>query len=124
MLWLAVALGGSLGAMGRYAVSLAFAAAGPGKLPWATLTVNVIGSFFMGIFFVLILHKGILPAAFRQPLMVGFLGAFTTFSSFSIEVVELLQIGQWHWAMLYMALSVVLCVLAAFLGFTLTDTFS
>lgn len=121
MLWLAVAIGGSLGAIGRYAVSQMFLSM-PGKLPYATLTVNILGSFLMGIFFVLILHKGILPAVWRQVVMVGFLGAFTTFSAFSIEAVELIQVGQWHIAVAYAMLSVFACIGAAALGYYLTNT--
>lgn len=121
-LWLAVALGGSVGAMCRYGLALWFAGV-PGKLPYATLLANLLGSFLMGIFFVLIVHKGILPAVWRQVVMVGFLGAFTTFSSFSIEAVELIQLGQWQVAAGYAVLSVVGCISAASLGYFLTDSY-
>ncbi|VUD68800.1 Putative fluoride ion transporter CrcB [Thalassocella blandensis] len=121
LLWIAVAIGGSLGAMSRYAVSQMFLSV-PGKLPYATLTVNILGSFLMGMFFVLILHKGILPAVWRQVVMVGFLGAFTTFSAFSIEAVELIHVGQWQVALLYALISVVACIGAAALGYYLTNT--
>ncbi|MFT5082579.1 MAG: CrcB protein [Lentisphaeria bacterium] len=120
MLWIAVALGGSLGAIVRYALSLAFMSTS-GKLPYATLTANVIGSFLMGVFFVLIIHKGVLPMVWRHVVMVGFLGAFTTFSAFSIESLQLIQIGQWQLAIFYSVLSVSCCLVAAYLGYTLFD---
>ncbi|MBA4502106.1 fluoride efflux transporter CrcB [Marinobacterium marinum] len=118
----AVALGGALGAMGRYWVSGLFNNAAY-KLPLGTLTVNVLGSFLMGVCFVLILERTRLPAELRPLLMVGFLGAFTTFSTFSLETVALIGEGHVMSALIYILLSVLLCIAALGAGLWLTRLF-
>lgn len=116
MSWLAVAAGGSLGALCRYAIALHIPVA-PGKFPFATFTANVVGAFLMGVMFVVIVEKGWLPPQWRQFAMVGFLGALTTFSTFSLEAIHLLHGGYWKTAALYIGLSVVLCIAATFAGY-------
>ncbi|SMF31553.1 camphor resistance protein CrcB [Alteromonadaceae bacterium Bs31] len=120
MLWLAVALGGALGAVGRYGVSVAFAPQHI-KFPIATLTVNVLGSLLMGVFYILIVEKALITQEWRHFIMIGGLGAFTTFSSFSIETLHLFQAGQVSTAVSYLIISLLLCVLAVYLGITITD---
>ena len=122
MIWLAVALGGALGAMGRYGVSL-FLPSSPGQFPWATLTVNVLGSALIGVCYVLILEKGIVSVQWRPFLMVGALGALTTFSTFSLDAILLWQQGQGVQALLYILVSVVLCVGAALLSMQIVQKF-
>ncbi len=118
MHWLAVALGGGLGAVGRYGVALALPHT-PGKFPLATFMANLLGSFLIGALFVLIVEKGALPLIWRQALMVGFVGAFTTFSTFSMESLQLLHTGHWQLAVIYALSSVALGIGAAFLGYSL-----
>lgn len=118
MNWLAVALGGSLGAMCRYALAITLPHA-PGRFPLATFTVNVVGSFLMAAAFVWIVEKSALPLIWRQIAMVGFLGAFTTFSTFSMESLQLLHTGHVKLAVVYMFSSVGACVMAAALSYTL-----
>jgi len=120
MLWLAVAIGGALGAMGRYSVSVALSTQHI-KFPIATLTVNVLGSLMMGIFYIIIVEKAILSQEWRHTIMIGFLGAFTTFSTFSIETLHLFQGGHYQTALIYSLVSVTLCVLAVLVGATITD---
>jgi CrcB protein len=115
-----VALGGALGAMGRYGVANLMARHMAGHFPWGTLAVNLIGSFFIGVIYVLIVEKMILHPDWRSVIIVGFLGAFTTFSTFSLEIVNLLQNGQGLIASGYVASSVVLCALVAWAGIALT----
>lgn len=109
-----------MGAMARYGVAVALAPQ-HAKFPVATLLVNVLGSLLMGVFYVLIVEKALIPQEWRHVIMIGFMGAFTTFSTFSLECLHLLQQGLWHIAMFYMAISLCLCVLAVFLGITITD---
>ncbi|MEG3639565.1 fluoride efflux transporter CrcB [Magnetococcus sp. PR-3] len=117
--WLWVALGGAVGALGRYALSNAvYAWLGRG-FPWGTLTVNVVGSFIMGMLFYLFTQRLMVPEPLKPLILVGGLGAFTTFSTFSQETLNLLQSGSWLLALLNMVGSVVLCVLAAYLGLVL-----
>ena len=112
MQWLAVALGGALGAMARYAVSLWIFPANSHKFPVATLSVNVLGSFLMGLLFVFIVERAALPVEMRSLLMVGFLGAFTTYSTFSLDALNLWQNGHLFLALVYVLATVVLCLVA------------
>ncbi|TCK98877.1 camphor resistance protein CrcB [Shimia isoporae] len=113
-----VALGGAVGAALRYLVGLSIVRAiGPSALsgfPIAIITVNVIGSFLMGVFVVAAAQRGL--THFSPLVMTGLLGGFTTFSAFSLETVTLIERGQWGAAGVYVALSVVGSVGALFLG--------
>jgi len=112
MNWIAVAVGGALGAMARYAVSTWIFQVSSHKFPYATLTVNVLGSFVMGILFVVIIERSALPVEMRSLWMIGFLGAFTTFSTFSLDALGLWQNGHLFMTLLYVLTTVVLCLLA------------
>lgn len=117
VLW--VALGGALGSVGRYAVSgIAVRWLGAG-FPYGTLFVNVTGSFTIGLLAALVAADGrpSLGADARAFLLVGVLGGFTTFSSFSLETLELARGGALGAAGANVVLSVVLCLFAAWLGF-------
>ena len=113
---LAIAAGGALGALMRYWVSTAtYAWLGRG-FPWGTLMVNVLGSFAMGALYVLLLDRLTSGPELRAFLLIGFLGAFTTFSTFSIETFNLIEEAQISKALLNAGGSVVVCVAAAWLG--------
>jgi len=122
MQWLMIALGGALGAISRAALSgwvtKSIGALGTG-FPFGTLAVNFLGSFIMGLCYVLIVDHLKMPGHWRELVMVGFLGALTTFSTFSIEGLTMIQHGQWHLALTYMTTSVVGCLLACFMGWHL-----
>lgn len=121
-LWIAV--GGALGSVARYACS-GLVARGIGEtFPWGTLVVNVTGSFLIGFFAALTSPDGrwlVNPTA-RQFIMFGVLGGFTTFSSFSLQTLELLHDGQWGRAGLNAVLSVLLCLIGAWIGHALAMT--
>ncbi len=117
---IAVALGGALGALCRYGANgLIFPLLGE-RFPLGTLMVNVLGSVLMGVFYVLIIEKALLPAEWRNFLMVGLLGAFTTFSAFSLDALALWQNGQLFLALAYVVASVVLCLAGMALAVSLT----
>lgn len=120
--WILIALGGALGALGRYWVSGVLNNA-EYRLPLGTMTVNVVGSFLMGICFVLILEKAKLSPEMRPLLMTGFMGAFTTFSTFSLETVAMIQEGHMMSALIYILLSLILCLVALYAGLALTRMF-
>ena len=120
MHWFAIALGGALGAMARHGVSTLVFDASSEKFPYATLSVNVLGSFIMGVLFVVILEKGLLPSEMRNVLMVGFLGAFTTFSTFSLDALGLWQNGHLFLALIYALGTVFLCLAAIVMAVWLT----
>ncbi len=114
-----VALGGAVGASLRYLAGLGIVRlVGHTSFPVAILTVNVLGSFLMGVFVVLAAHRGL---THLSPLvMTGMLGGFTTFSTFSLETVNLIERGDLGQAALYVGLSVVVSVGALLLGMMMT----
>lgn len=116
---LAIAGGGALGALGRYWMSGGvYRLLGTG-FPWGTLTVNVVGSFLMGLLVVLFLERLAVGPEWRAAVLVGFLGAFTTFSTFSIETLTLIEEGFMAKALLNVLASVLACVLACWAGILL-----
>ena len=112
-----IALAGAVGAMARYGlVNLV----GGKSFPWGTLAVNIIGSCLMGICYVVIVERNLLPPLMKPLFMTGFLGAFTTFSAFSLESWELLDRGEPLHALAYIASSVLLCIAALVVGVFIT----
>ncbi|MFN3147916.1 MAG: fluoride efflux transporter CrcB [Paracoccaceae bacterium] len=119
MLWTLgqVALGGALGASARYLTGVAAVRVMGHGFPWGTLTVNVAGSFLMGVLVVVLAH---LNATRLAPfLMTGVLGGFTTFSAFSLDVMTLFERGQPATAGLYILGSVAISLLAILGGMAL-----
>jgi len=113
---LIIAAGGAVGAMLRFLVSNAVYAIAGRDFPYGTLTVNVLGSLLMGIFYVLLVERVAFAVEWRAFLIIGVLGAFTTFSAFSIETLLLIESGEPLRAMLNILMSVVLCVMATWVG--------
>lgn len=111
-----VAAGGACGAVCRYLLGNFIGSRLGGAWPWGTWTINILGSFCMGLLMVLIVEKQLLPAEARLFLCVGLLGGFTTFSSFSYELLQLFLKGGYVEALLYGGTSVVLGLGAAALG--------
>jgi CrcB protein len=119
--WLAVAAGGALGSLARFWMTGAVASLTGSRFPWGTLLINILGSFVIGGVAGLTLtpaRMGMHPDA-RIFLMVGICGGFTTFSAFSLQTLELIQTGDTIPALLYIAGSVVLCVLFVWFGWWL-----
>jgi fluoride exporter len=117
-LW--VALGSALGGMARYGFGLAAARWWGPEFPWGTIIINVSGSFLISFFGTLTMAEGPLPAPaeLRAFVMVGLCGGFTTFSSFSLQTLELAREEPWA-AAANVALSVVLCLAAVTAGYVL-----
>jgi len=118
MIYLWIAAGSALGGVARYWLSGVVATAFGETFPWGTLIVNVSGSFVIGLFATLTDPDGRLfvSSEMRQFVMVGIVGGYTTFSSFSIQTLSLLRDGQWASAGANIAGSVVLCLAAVWLG--------
>ena len=118
-IWLAVAAGGAVGAVARNGVSrAAMHLLGP-NFPWGTLAVNILGSFAMGRVMVWLAHREPASPALRAFLTVGLLGAFTTFSTFSLDVVTLYRDRTLTIAGAYILASVILSVGGLFAGLAL-----
>jgi CrcB protein len=116
---LAVMAGGALGSLARWGVALWFATQPwSEKFPWATLAVNVAGSFLIGFLAELMIEDGpfFLGSGVRALLLVGILGGFTTFSAFSLQTLALLRSGQVLLAGVNILSSLALCMLAVWVG--------
>lgn len=113
---LAIAGGGAVGAVARFLVSTGVYRLFGRDFPWGTLAVNVFGSFGMGLLFVLLLERSLIGPEARAAILVGFLGSFTTFSTFSLETLTLVEQGEMLRALLNVAASVLLCVAACWAG--------
>lgn len=116
---LAIAGGGALGALGRFWMSTGVYRLVGRDFPWGTLAVNALGSFLMGVLFVLFIERLAVGSDVRAAVLVGFLGAFTTFSTFSVETLVLIEDGYLARAFLNMWVSVLVCLLACWAGFAL-----
>jgi CrcB protein len=116
VLW--VAAGGAIGSVARYWLAAAVAALTGPAFPWGTLLINIVGSFVIGWFGVLTSAAGPLdvPAEVRVFVLIGLCGGFTTFSSFSLQTLELLQAGEFVRAGGYILGSVTLCLLSVWAG--------
>ena len=114
---LLIFLGAGLGGVFRFWISNSIYWILGRQFPYGTLVVNVSGCFLMGLLFIILLERfdGIGPQL-RSFLLVGFLGGYTTFSSFSIETLNLFENGAWLAAAMNILLSVILCMAAAWLG--------
>jgi CrcB protein len=114
---LSVMIGGALGSLARYAISV-LALPISRDLPWGTIGINIAGSFIIGFFGTMTLAQGRFPVTenLRLLVMVGFCGGFTTFSSFSLQTLDLIRGGAMLRASANIVLSVALCVAAVALG--------
>jgi CrcB protein len=111
-----IAGGGAMGALFRFWLANGIHALLGRGFPYGTLTVNVIGSLLMGIFYVFLTERMDIAPEWRAGLLIGLLGAFTTFSTFSIETLHLLESGEQIKALLNIVLSVSLCISVCWLG--------
>jgi len=123
-LW--VAIGGALGSVSRFWLS-GFVAERYGEtFPWGTIVINVTGSFVIGVFAAFTDPDGRVLASpgFRQFFMIGVCGGYTTFSSFSLQTLNLLRDREWFYAGGNVILSVVLCMIAVWFGYLLGAVFN
>lgn len=116
MQWLAIAAGGAGGAMLRFWMSTAVHDVLGRNFPWGTLAVNLLGSLLIGLLTVLMVERGSVAPEWRAAILIGLLGAFTTFSTFSFETLSLLQQGDLLKAALNAIGSLLLCLGATALG--------
>ncbi|HAO88195.1 MAG TPA: fluoride efflux transporter CrcB [Gammaproteobacteria bacterium] len=117
--YVAIAIGGAFGAVIRYWLSTSVEHLNGSTFPLGTFSVNVFGSFLMGALFILFMEKAELIAAYRPLLAIGFLGAMTTFSTFSLDALLLFQQGHYNTALFYVLSSVIICIFAVYFGMLL-----
>ena len=116
---IAISVGASAGALSRWGMVLLMQRWFGAGYPWATLFVNAVGSFVLGFLVIWFLDKTHLSDLLRLMLTVGFLGSFTTFSTFSVETVRLMEQGSLTTSLIHTIGSVVLCIFMAWLGMLL-----
>jgi CrcB protein len=117
-----IALGGAAGTLARYYIALWMMPLSR-NLPWGTIAINVVGSFAISFFGALTIAGGRYPAGdlWRTAFMVGVCGGFTTFSSFSLQTLDLIRAGAPGRAVLNIAISVILCLGSVTLGYLLAE---
>ena len=113
---LLVGLGGFAGAVARWLVDGWVSERNPSAFPLGTLVVNPTGSFLLGVLFAWVIERNVLPADVRAPVMIGFIGAYTTFSTFMLESWRLVEDGAWALATANLVGSVVLGLVAVVAG--------
>lgn len=124
MIYLWISIGSALGGMSRYFCSTIITSSIGGSFPFGTLIVNIIGSFIIGFIATMTGPDArlIINPEMRQFLMVGFCGGFTTFSSFSLQTLNLARDGDFFSAGLNVVLSVILCLASVWLGYIAATT--
>ncbi len=121
MKYVAIGLAGALGALSRYSLGIWIAALMPVEFPIGTLVANLTGAFLLGVVATYGIERGRMPAAWHLPVTVGFLGSYTTFSTWTVETVLLMEAGEWAWAGLNVVGSLSLGLLAVWLGHRLAN---
>ncbi len=120
---LSVAVGGAFGAVARYLINVSPLANIFEKFPFPTFFINIVGSFFIGFLFVLLSDKFMINENFRIAIVVGFLGAFTTFSTFELEIFSLVRERYFAMAFVYLFLSVFVGFVGVLCGIWLAEKF-
>lgn len=121
MQWLMIAIGGALGSMARYAAVGYITPLLNYRFPVGTFAVNIVGSFLIGVCYVLLVEKTLLAGEWRLFFITGILGGFTTFSAFSLEILQMWQEGHVATSIFYAVSSVAIGLLCAYLGMQLTQ---
>ena len=114
--YLAIAFGGALGALSRYWLTVSIERFNSTGFPLGTFVVNLLGSFLIGLLYIILMEKLSVADQWRPVIITGFLGAMTTFSTFSLDALLLFQQGHYNTALFYVLSSVVICIFAAYVG--------
>jgi len=120
---LLIALFGAIGTLARYGLQGVVQIKMGTTYPYGTLLVNLTGCFLLGLIGQLTLNRVIVPPEWRMAIAIGFLGGYTTFSSFGWETAKMLEAGEWLWATSYVTASVVLGLLLSVAGIRLANRF-
>jgi fluoride exporter len=125
-IYLWIGLGSALGGMARFWCSGVMARLIGETFPWGTLFVNVVGSLLIGFFATVTAPDGrmFVDSSTRQFVMLGVMGGFTTFSSFSLQTLSLMNDGEWLYAGLNVGVSLILCLLAVWIGHIIAEHYN
>ncbi len=124
MQFLWIGIGGFLGANARFLLGQEIGRRLGTSFPYGTMTINVVGAFLIGIIFTLLTDRFLVDPLWRQLIVIGFLGGFTTFSSYAMETISLLQDGRWSSALLYVLGNNVIGLVACAAGVSLARSLS
>lgn len=116
---LLIGLGGFAGAIARYLIDARATAWTGGSLPWGTFVINISGSFAVGLLFALVIERTALPTEIRGPVMIGFIGSYTTFSTLALESWRMMEDGAWLYASANLVGSIMIGVVAVVAGVAL-----
>jgi CrcB protein len=111
-----VGIGGFFGSIARYLVDRNVSRLAAGAFPWGTFVVNISGSFVVGLLFALIVDRSALPGHLRAPLSIGFVGAYTTFSTLLLESWRMVEDGAWQFAIINIGGSIAVGLVAVIAG--------
>lgn len=113
-----VGVGGFFGAVARYVLDRRITQLTGGTLPWGTFAINVSGSFVIGVLFALVVERAAVNSSLRAPLMIGFIGAYTTFSTLALESWRMIEDGAWLTAAVNLGGSMLVGMVAVVVGVT------
>tara|TARA_Y100000590_G_scaffold156696_1_gene180126 strand:+ start:24 stop:401 length:378 start_codon:yes stop_codon:yes gene_type:complete len=122
-LFIAIFLGGGFGALSRYLIIDQISKLGPSSFPYGTMLVNILGALLIGSIYYLLISKVIINEQLKVFITIGFLGGFTTFSSFNLDFFKLIESGNMFLAMMYALFTFLTTIVAFYIGYSLSRIF-
>ena len=122
-LFIAIFLGGGFGALTRYLIMDQINKLGPNSFPYGTMLVNILGALLIGVIYYLLMSKIIINEQLKVFITIGFLGGFTTFSSFNLDFFRLIETGNMFLAIMYALATFLTTILAFYIGYSLSKIF-
>ena len=122
-LFIAIFLGGGFGALSRYLIIDQISKLGPSSFPYGTMLVNILGALLIGAIYYLLISKVIINEQLKVFITIGFLGGFTTFSSFNLDFFKLIESGNMFLAIMYALFTFLTTIVAFYIGYSLSRIF-
>ena len=121
--FIAIFLGGGFGALSRYLIIDQINKLGTSSFPYGTILVNILGALLIGVIYYLLISKVIINEQLKVFITIGFLGSFTTFSSFNLDFFRLIESGNMFLAMMYALFTFLTTIVAFYIGYSLSRIF-